>query len=133
PKVVMADLVAALAFPGSSAVGRTLLVRNLRGNGPNAPQNEKVEVIGVVAHQRHESLVEPGREAVFFVESFFGPGAAGRWAVRTSGEPQAIAQAVRTAMAEIDAKVPIGEMQPMSAFVDKSIAPTRFAAVLIGI
>src|SRR5262245_6861789 len=131
--VVVDDMLAARAFPGGSAVGRTLLVRNLRGGGPNAPQNEKVEVIGVVAHQRHETLVEPGREAIFFVEGFLGPGAANRWAVRTSGPPESIAPAVRAAVVAIDPKVPLGEMQPMTAFVDKSVAPTRFAVVLIGI
>ena len=57
-KVIIDDMLAARAFPGATAVGRTLLMRNLRPNGPNAPQNERVEVIGVVAHQRHESLVE---------------------------------------------------------------------------
>ena len=132
-RVVIDDMLAARAFPGASAVGRTLLVRNLRANGPNAPQNEKVEVIGVVAHQRHESLIEPGREAIFFVEGFLGPGSANRWAIRTSGAPEAIAPVVRAAIAEIDPKLPLGEVQPMMAFVDKSIAPTRFAVVLIGI
>jgi putative ABC transport system permease protein len=132
-RVIVDDLLAARAFPNADAVGRTLLVRNLRPNGPNAPQNERVEVIGVVAHQRHESLVEPGREAIFFVENFFGPGAAGRWAIRTSGPPESVAQSVRAAVAEIDPRLPLGEMQPMTAFVDKSIAPTRFAVVLIGI
>jgi len=132
-KVIVDDMLAARAFPNGDTVGRTLLVRNLRPNGPNAPQNERVEVIGVVAHQRHESLVEPGREAMFFVENFFGPGAAGRWAVRTSGPPESVAPSVRAAIAEIDPKLPLGEVQPMSAFVEKSIAPTRFAVVLIGI
>jgi len=132
-KVVIDDMLAARAFPNAAAVGRTLLMRNLRPNGPNAPQNERVEVIGVVAHQRHESLVEAGREAIFVVENFFGPGAAGRWAIRTSGPPESVAQSVRAAIAEIDPKLPLGEVQPMSAFVEKSIAPTRFAVVLIGI
>ena len=131
--VVVDDMLAARAFPGASAVGRTLLVRNLRGGGPNAPQNERMEIVGVVAHQRHESLVETGREGIYFVEGFFGPGAANRWAIRTSGPPESIGQAVRAAIAEIDPKIPLGEMQPMTAFVDKSVAPTRFAVVLIGI
>src|SRR5262245_5926857 len=132
-KIIVDDMLAARAFPNGAAVGKTLLVRNLRPNGPNAPQNERVEVIGVVAHQRHESLAEPGREGVYFVENFFGAGAAGRWAVRTSGPPESVAQAVRAAIASLDPKLPLGEMQPMTAFVDKSVAPTRFAVVLIGI
>jgi putative ABC transport system permease protein len=132
-KVVIDDLVAARAFSNGSAVGQTLLVRNLRPNGPNAPQNLKVEVIGVVQHQRHESVMAEGREAIFFVEEYFGAGAASRWAVRATGTPESIAPAVRAAIAELDPKLPLGDVQPMSAFVEKSMGPARFAVVLIGI
>jgi putative ABC transport system permease protein len=133
-QVVVDDLLAARAFPGSTAVGRTLLVRNLRGaGGPNPPQNEKVEIIGVVKHQRHESLAAEGREAIFFVEQFVGPGAAGRWIVRTSVAPESIGTAVRAAIAEINPKLPLGEMQPMAAFAEKSMAPIRFVVVFIGV
>jgi putative ABC transport system permease protein len=132
-RVVVDDLLAARAFPHGSPIGKTLLVRNLRFNGPNAPINVTVEVIGVVKHQRHESVTAEGREAIFFVEQYFGPGAAGRWIVRTKGEPDAIASAVRAAMVALDPKITLGEVQPMMAFVDKSMGPTRFAMQLIGI
>ena len=58
---------------------------------------------------------------------------ASRWAVRTNGDPAALAAAVAAAVNEIDARVPIAEVQPMQAFVDKANGPTRFAATLIGI
>ena len=131
-KVVIDDLVAAQAYPNGSAVGRTLLVRNLRGGGPNAPTNVEVEIIGVVKHQRHESLTEPGREAIYFVDAYNGFGAP-RWAVRTSGDPASLASAVAAAVNEVDSRVPIAEVQPMQAFVDKANGPTRFAATMIGL
>jgi putative ABC transport system permease protein len=131
-KVVIDDMLAAQAYPNQPAVGRTLLVRNLRGGGPNAPFNEKVEIIGVVAHQRHETLTEPGREGIYFVDAYGGFGLP-RWAVRTSGEPTAIAASVAAAVNEVDARVPIAEVQPMQAFVDKANGPTRLAATLIGL
>ncbi len=132
-RVVVDDLLAARAFPNGSPVGQTLLVRNLRGNGPNAPQNEKVEVIGVVAHQRHETLLAEGREAIFFVDEYFGAGTATRWIVRTTEAPETIAPAVRAAVAALDPKLALAEVQPMTAFVDKSVAPTRFAVLLIAV
>jgi putative ABC transport system permease protein len=131
-KVVIDDMVAARAYPNGSPVGKTLLVRNLRANGPNAPFNDRVEIIGVVAHQRHESLATPGREGMFFVDAYLGFGG-GRWVVRTTGDPVAIAPAVRAAMAEIDPKVPLSEVQPMQTFVDQAMAPVRFTMTLIGI
>jgi predicted permease len=130
-KVVIDDMVAAQAFPGGSAVGRTLLVRNL-APAPNAPTNVKVEVVGIVAHQRHETLAAPGREAIFFLDGYFGFGVP-RWAVRTTGDPMASAAAIAAAVAEVDARVPIAEVQPMQAFVDKANGPTRFATTMIGL
>ncbi len=132
-KVVIDDLLAAKAFQNKPAVGQTLLVRNLRLIGPNPPANEKVEVVGVVHHQRHESLTSEGREEIFFVEQYLGAGAAGRWIVRTKGKPEAIGNAVKAAVGAIDPKIPLGEVQPMSAFVDKSMGPTRFAMLLIAV
>ena len=130
-KVVIDEIVAARAFPHESPVGRTLLVRNLRTAAPNAPQNERVEVIGVVGHQRHESLAAEGREAIYFVDRYLGPGFANRWVVRTSGEPASLAPAVRAAIAELDPKLALAEVQPMTAFVERSMAATRFAVGLI--
>jgi predicted permease len=130
-KVVIDDMMAAQAYPNSSAVGRTLLVRNLQG-GTNAPINVEVEIIGVVAHQRHETLTAPGREGVFFVEAYQGFGVP-RWAIRAVGDAIALVPAVTAAVAEVDPRVPIAEVQPMQALVDKANGPTRFATTLIGI
>jgi putative ABC transport system permease protein len=130
-KVVIDDLLAMQAYPNGSPVGRTLLVRNLAG-GPNAPTNVKVEVIGVVKHQRHETLIAAGREGIYFVDAYNGFGAP-RWAVRTTGDPSSMSAAVAAAVAEVDARVPIAEVQPMQAFVDKANGPTKFAATMIGI
>jgi ABC-type antimicrobial peptide transport system permease subunit len=53
--------------------------------------------------------------------------------VRTSGDPNRVASAVRTAIAQIDARAALAEVQPMSAFVDKAMAPIRFTTTLIGV
>jgi putative ABC transport system permease protein len=129
--VVVDDLLAAKTFRNTSPIGKILLVRNLRG--PDTSMNVPVEIIGVVQHQRHESMSTEGREAIFFVDQYLGAGAANRWAVRTKGEPTAIGGEVRAAIAELDPKIPVGDLQPMTAFVDKSMGPTRFATLLIGI
>jgi putative ABC transport system permease protein len=56
-----------------------------------------------------------------------------RWAVRTTGDPDRLIPQVRRIVAEVDPLVAIGEMKPMSAYVDSAMAPTRFSLVLIGI
>jgi putative ABC transport system permease protein len=124
-RVVVDERLAARAYPTESAIGRPLLLR-LGGQNP-----QTFEIIGVVAHQRHASLAEDGREALFFVDG--SGGFANRWAVRTSGDPQTLADPIRAAMAQFDDRIVLAEIQPMSAYVDAAQAPTRFALALTGI
>ena len=126
-QIIVDDSLAALAFRGEPAVGKRLLLRI------TTPEAEWYEVIGVVAHQRHSSLAAPGPEAIFIANGHFGHGAAGRWAVRTSGDPNQVVAAVRAAVAQVDSRAPLAEVQPMTAFVDKAMAPIRFTTTLIGI
>jgi putative ABC transport system permease protein len=74
-----------------------------------------------------------GREAVFFVAG--GPlgGGANRWIVRTQGPPESMGPSIRAAIAEADPRATVLEMQPMTEFVNKSMAPIRFSVVLISI
>jgi putative ABC transport system permease protein len=88
-------------------------------------------VIGLVDHQRNITPAADSREAMFFADGYFFHGAAGRWALRTSGDPSALAPAVRAEIARIDPLIPLAEVQPMQAFVDRAMAPTRFAFALI--
>jgi putative ABC transport system permease protein len=125
--IVIDEKLAAKAFPGRSPIDERLLIR-VRSAEP-----EWLTVIGVVQHARHESLAADGREAIYFTDGFFGHGAAGRWAVRTTGDPSRIAASARAAIRELDPRLPVAEVQPMSVLVDRAMAPTRFALVLIGI
>ena len=126
-QVIIDDMLAARAFRGEPAVGKRLLLRI------TTPEAEWYEVIGVVGHQRHSSLAVPGPEAVFITDGHFGHGFAGRWAVRTSGDPAQIATAVRAAVVEINPLAALAEVQPMAAFVDRAMAPIRFTTTLIGV
>jgi putative ABC transport system permease protein len=125
--VVVDTRLAQKAFPGQSALGKQILMRT------GGPEPELFQIIGVVGHQRHETLAADGREAVFLPDAFFGFGATGGWIVRTSGDPAALAQPVRAAIREIDRALAVTDLQPMQALVDRARAPTRFALVLIGI
>ncbi len=125
--VIIDQFLAAKAFPNQSAVGKRLLQRAV------TPEPEWVEVIGVVGHQRESSLAEPGREQIYYADGFFGHGAAGQWAIRTTGDPSQYASAVRAAIAKTDGQYVITELQPMEALVEKAQAATRFELLLIGV
>jgi putative ABC transport system permease protein len=123
--LIIDELLAAKAFPNRNAVGERLLVR-ARTN-----EAEWHEVIGVVEHQRNVTPATNSDEAIFLVDGYFDHGAANRWAIRTTGDPAAMGPAVRAELARIDPLVPAAELQPMRVFVDRAMAPTRFALALI--
>jgi predicted permease len=126
-QMVIDRVLAAKAFPGQSAVGKTILAR-LR-----TPEPERFQIIGVVDHQRHTTLAADGREAMFIADAYLGFAAANRWAVRTAGDPAAIAPQVRAAVAALNPRAGVIEVQPMLAFVEGARAQTKFALVLIAI
>src|SRR6185437_5166786 len=123
--IIIDDKLAARAFPGQNAVGQRLLARIVT--------NEALwyTVIGVVAHERDETLTSDGREELFLGDAEAGSGNVARWAVRTTGDPAALGPAVRAAVHEFDPTLSIAEVQPMQVFVDRAEAPTRFALALI--
>lgn len=124
--VIIDQFLAAKAFPNESAVGKRILTR-LR-----TPEAEWVEVIGVVGHQRQTSLVEPGREQIYFPDAFLSHGFANRWAIRTTGDPVKYSGSVRSEIARINSHLLITEMQPMASLVKRAQAQTRFSTLLIG-
>jgi putative ABC transport system permease protein len=125
--VVVDDELAKKAFPHGSAVGKQILIRI------RTPEAEPVEVIGVVAHTRDESLAVPGREQVYFADAFVGSGAVRDWAVRTSGNPAEIGNDVRATIKSIDPHLLVSEMQPADALIYHAQAATRFSLLLIGV
>jgi predicted permease len=125
--VVIDQLLADKAFPRQSAVGKRILIRI------RTPEAEWVEVIGVVAHQREESLAERGREQVYFADAFLGSGVVREWAIRTSGDAAKYGADIRAAIKAIDSQLLISQMQPMDALLERAQAGTRFSLLLIGV
>ena len=125
--VIIDDLLAAKAFPDGQAVGKKILVRI------QTPEAEWMDVIGVVAHQRHLSLARPGEEALFVTEGYRNFGRALRWALRTSRDTASLGPDIRAAVARVDKRLVITEMQPMQAYIDRAEQPTQFAFTLIAV
>ena len=124
--VLVDSLFAAKAWPGQSAIGKRILMR------ARSDTVEWMDVIGVVRHQRFETLASAGREMVFMTDGQFGFGASGVWMLRTNGDPSKLAPQVRTAVASIDKSVPVAQVRTLESFVGDARSSTRFALVLIG-
>jgi putative ABC transport system permease protein len=125
--IVIDRLLAAKAFPGQSAVGRRILSR------VNTPEPEWFEIVGVVDHQRSESLADEGPEQIYFTESYLGFGFSSMWILKTAEDPVQLEPLVRGEVRKFDSRLAVDNMHPMQFFVDRAEAQTRFVLVLIGI
>ena len=124
-KPVMVDeQFAARAYPGESVIGKRILAR--RGGNAMTP----FEIIGVVKHQRHTRIVGDEREMVFFPQPTLMNGV---WIVRTNSTMAGLPQLVRAALAEVEPQAPISDVEPMMTYVNRAMAPTRFALVMLSI
>jgi putative ABC transport system permease protein len=125
--LIVDQALAAKAFPNESAVGKRILFR------VRTPEAQWGEIVGVVAHQRNTSLIEPGREQLYVTDGYVNHVAASWWAVRTDGDPGALAGSVREVVRKAGGETFINEMQPMDSLVTVAQAQTRFSLLLIGV
>ncbi len=125
--LIIDEALAAKAFPNESAVGKQILFR-LR-----TPEAQWGEIIGVVAHQRNTSLIEPGREQLYVTDGYMNHRGASWWAIRTDGDPGSIASTVRQVVAKSRSELLINQMQPMDQLVFAAQAQTRFSLLLLGV
>ena len=125
--IIVDQALAAKAFPNESAVGKRILYR------VRTPEAQWGEIIGVVAHQRNTSLVEPGREQLYVTDGYLNHGPASWWALRTDGDPAALAGTVREVVRKTGKETFINQLQPMDSLVTAAQGQTRFSLLLIGV
>jgi putative ABC transport system permease protein len=127
--VVIDERVAREAFPGKDPIGQKLELEKIT-EGEFAPGT--AEVAGVVRHIQHHALTRQVRGQIYipFSQSV-------RWHIsfvlRTSGDPAALAGAVRGAVAALDQDLAISKLRPMTFYLDRAMSATRFTMVLAGI
>jgi predicted permease len=128
PVAIVDEMLAARAWPGESPLGKRLRVDPTSTGSPTV----WVTVVGVVRHVRHRSLVERLSEQVYFPldQAFRNPVA---YAVRTAGEPTRLVPAVRAAVKALDPALPLYEVQPLSAYLERAREVQRFTMILVGV
>ena len=124
-KVLVDEVLAERTWPGEPAVGKRIYVKV-------AVPGIWFDVAGVVGHQRQQGLTGLSRETIYFPVGFRG-GMPGGWLVRTEGDPTALAAAVRAAVARVDERVLVENVEPLAALVDRARAPTRLVLLFIGL
>jgi putative ABC transport system permease protein len=124
PVAVISRRFAESLLPGLDPVGQVLL----RNNPP------PVTIIGVVDDVSDVTVAEAA-EPTFYVpwsqNNAFGVPVA--FVIRTAVEPGSLVPAVRGVLRRIDPSLPLRKPQPLEVFVDQSIAPDRFRALVLAI
>ncbi len=118
PPVVVINEEAAKQFGGKNPIGEQIDL------------GSPVTVIGIVSNSRRRSLDAPLRAAVYlpytqFVLPYMGA------IVRTDRGAGAVASAVRSAVAQVDPDLPIGDVKTMEQIIEESTGEPRFRSFLI--
>jgi predicted permease len=121
--VVINETLAGMLWPHDEALGKRLSVGGREG--------PFLEVVGVARDGKYRSLGETARPYVYQpVLQSYDPKMT--LVVRTTGEPQALAPAVREQIRALDPKLPITDVKTFRDQLDLSLFPSRVAAWTLG-
>jgi len=128
PTVVVSRGFADRAFPGQSALGRTVQAN------PWGGAMAAFRIVGVVEDARYHSHREAPVDTLYFDSRGWS------WTdwevdvvVRASGDPQALVESIRREVARLDPQVPMARPRPMRELVGGDLAAHRFALTLLGV
>jgi putative ABC transport system permease protein len=122
PVIVINETLARRMFPGADAIGRR--IRSWRD------ENVLRQIVGVVADVRYSGLADQDRGLVYV------PHQQNSWgvmvvAVRATGNPAALAGALRETVTRIDPTLGLGRLGTLSEFASASVSRERFSAALL--
>ncbi|NPC86092.1 ABC transporter permease, partial [Pyxidicoccus fallax] len=126
-RAVLVNAEAARRFwPGEDPIGHTVETGTDWGSGAFGGR-----VVGIVEDQALDGPATPPVPELYVpYEQARGTGMV--LLLRTSGEPLALASAVRAEIRALDASLALGSVRTLSSVVDGTVAPLRFYLLLVG-
>jgi putative ABC transport system permease protein len=119
---VVSESAAARFWPGTDPIGRLLFM-----NGG------QTAVVGVVADVRRSGLEGAFSPTVYVLQAQTRHLGINNILIRTEGDPQALVPALRSALARLDPKAPLGSVRTLDAAVADEMAPRHFRLRLVGL
>jgi len=117
---IVSESMARRDWPDSSPIGKRVRYRG-----------EWRTVVGIVADIKYRTLAANDEPTVY---APFGQVSQGMsFLVRTRGEPNGMAPVIRTALAEVDSRVPVTTLDAMPDLLKRSFAQERYRTFLIGL
>jgi len=125
PVIVISEIMAKRFWPGQDAIGK-----RIRRGPPPAPL---ITVVGVVGDVQHADLVHQPRATMYLPPAQHPRDAIGDWAVKTSGDPAAIAASIRGLVSSVDPLLPVTRVQTMQRMRASATAQEQFNLLLVGV
>ena len=127
-KVLINQALAQRDFPGESAIGKRITLRNTSVN------NEPIwfEIIGITANVRSLELKEEAPPEFYFTIKQ-SPFEQMSMVIRSTVEPGSLAPSLRQAVAEVNKSVPVSDIKTMEHIVSESVTQPRFNLFLLGL
>jgi putative ABC transport system permease protein len=133
PVAIIDEMMAARFFANADPLGKRIKLGGAESPFP------WMQIVGVVKHVKHYGPDEEGRVEIYrpyfqlpnVPDAQFNRGM--MLVARTSGEPTALAGAIRNAVREIDKDQPVSEVQPMTRIVSAAVASQKFATWLLAV
>jgi putative ABC transport system permease protein len=122
-RIVISQRLAELLWPGEDPIGRHAVLWAGQDGFPG-------EVIGVVGDMRERGLESDPTLAVYL--PFYGAGwTAVNFVLHTAGDAAPLIGSLRPIVAELDASLPVSNIQGLDEIVDNSLATRRFNMLLL--
>ncbi|HYT68857.1 MAG TPA: FtsX-like permease family protein, partial [Vicinamibacterales bacterium] len=118
---VVNDALAQRYFKNENPIGRRFMLGN----------QQPLEIVGLVANSKYLSLRDADRPTVYLYALNTGEPGGLTLSVRTSGEPLALASAIRDQVQSIAQAVPVSQARTLSSQVERSLATERLIARLL--
>ncbi|HYR86643.1 MAG TPA: ABC transporter permease [Terriglobia bacterium] len=126
PVAIIDETMAKTYWPNGDALGKRLK------RGGRQSTNPWMTIAGVVRHVRYLSLERPSRVQLYWPHAQ-NPLTAMSLALRTSGEPAAIAAAIQRATIAMDPDQPIFAVRPMDELLADSMMRRRLVMLLLAV
>jgi predicted permease len=126
PVAVVSRSFASRYFPGEDPIGKHI---RMGASGPD--QTPWMTIVGVVEETTY-SLWQRERPAAVYMDAAQLPLSAMTYSITTSGDPLAMASAVRKALAAIDPALPLEDVQTYLQFIHLKLTGLFYVAAMLG-
>jgi putative ABC transport system permease protein len=129
PVVVVSETGGRRIFEGQDPIGHRFELGTSMGLGRGPVGGE---VVGIAGDIKGAGLAAPVRPLIYAVHDQFPVGYL-QMVLRTSGDPLALAETARRAVAAVDPNVPIFQVRTLEQRLGASVSQARFLALVVGL